>query len=217
MKRTRWIATTGCALALVGGGCSTGTENNGGDAEDFRTQLTEAFSNNLAGFSNAIQRLVLAVNGQPQTGVTLTPITGGFQGSVGVDVNGDGSLETTVAGQLVYINTSQGLAGGANFTLNGVTGGAPQTASGYAVLTQTGAASVSITNGYVTTHTETRGNDIEISDVNLNIGVGGGSYTVAGTADFNFNGLDGTLTFEPVGTWFKITVSGTGFGTFVIQ
>ncbi len=216
MKHSRWLAVSACACALWAAGCSSGTENNDADAEDFRQQLTDGFSNNLAGFSNAIQRLVLAINGQAQTGVTLTPIAGGFQGSVGVDVNGDGSLETTVAGQILWVNPSQGLYGGANFVLNGITGGAPQTASGSSVITQTGATSVAITNGYFTTETQTRGNSVEVTDANLDVDVGGGAYNVDGTADFRFNGLRGSLTFEPVGTWFKITVTGN-FPTFVIQ
>jgi hypothetical protein len=212
------MATMGVGLALLGGGCTSSTDNGGdGDVEDFKIQLEEAFTNNLAGFSNAIQRLVLAASGQTQNGVTITPITGGVQGSVGVDVNGDGSLETSVQGRLLFINPSQGLAGGANFTLTGITGGAPQTASGTAVVTQVGPSIITITNGNFVTHTDTRGNDASVSSVNLTTDVSGGGYKVTGTADFEFNGVQGLFTFEPVGNWFKITVSGDDFDTFVIQ
>ena len=213
---SRWTAGMGVTLALAGAGCTT-TENNNGDAEDLRIQLEEAFTNNLAGFSNAIQRLVLAASGQAQTGVTITPITGGVQGTVGVDVDGNGSLETSVAGRLIFINQAQGLSGGANFTLTGITGGAPQTASGQAVVTQVGPAQLTISNGSFATHTETRGNDLALTDVNLSTDVAGGAYKVSGNADFEFNGLDGLLTFEPVGNWFRIVVSGSGFSTFIIQ
>ncbi len=218
MRRAWLTATVGIGLALAGAHCTTSTDNGGdGDVEDFKIQLEEAFTNNLAGFSNAIQRLVLAASGQAQTGVTLIPISGGVQGSLGVDVNGDGSLETQVQGRLIFLNASQGLAGGANFTLTGISGGAPMTASGSAVVTQLGAAVISITNGNFTVHTDTRGNDASVSAVNITTDVGGGAYKVTGTANFEFNGVTGLFTFAPNGNWFKITVTGDGFDTFVIQ
>src|SRR5438132_9968518 len=102
MYRAQWLAAMGATFALSAGACSSsgGTDSNGG-ADDFHQQLSDAFQNNLDGFSNAIQRLVLAASGQSQTGVTITPITGGVQGSVGVDVDGNGSLETSVNGRLI--------------------------------------------------------------------------------------------------------------------
>lgn len=217
MQRQAWMAIASVGLALIGGSCTSSTDNNGGDVEDFKVQLEEAFTNNLAGFSNAIQRLLLAANGQSQTGVTLTPIAGGVQGSLGVDVDGDGALETQVQGRLIFINQSQGLAGGANFTLTGITGGAPETASGTAVITQVGPSIITISNGSFTTHTDTRGNDASVSSVNITADVSGGGYRVTGTSDFVFNDVVGTFTFQPNGNWFKITVSGQGFDTFVIQ
>ena len=219
MRRTGMTAMVGLGLALVGWGCTSSTDNGDGDGdvEDFKVQLEEAFTNNLAGFSNAIQRLVLAASGQPQNGVLVTPITGGVQGSVGVDVDGDGNMETQVQGRLIFINAAQGLAAGANFTLTGITGGAPQTASGTAVVTQVGPSVISITNGNFQTHTGTRGNDASVSGVNITVDVAGGGYKVTGTSDFEFNGVEGLFTFAPNGNWFKITVTGDSFDTFVIQ
>lgn len=218
MRRTYLTAMVGIGLALVGANCTSSTDNNGGgDVEDFKVQLEDAFTNNLAGFSNAIQRLVLAASGQAQNGVTLTPITGGVQGSLGVDVDGNGDLETQVQGRLIYVNPSVGFAGGANFTLTGIAGGAPQTASGTAVITPISASVIQITNGNFQTHTDTRGNDASVSGANLTVDVSGGGYKVTGTSDFEFNGITGIFTFAPNGNWFKITVSGDSFDTFVIQ
>lgn len=217
MRGTHLTAVIGIGLALAGSSCTSSTDNGGGDVEDFKVQLEEAFTNNLAGFSNAIQRLVLAASGQAQTGVTLTPITGGVQGSLGVDVDGNGDLETQVQGRLIYVNPSAGLSGGANFTLTGIVGGAPQTASGTAVITPISASVITITNGNFQTHTDTRGNDASVSGVNLTVDVSGGGYKVTGTSDFEFNGVTGLFTFAPNGNWFKITVSGDSFDTFVIQ
>lgn len=217
MRRTHLAAVVGIGLALAGSSCTSSTDNGGGDVEDFKVQLEEAFTNNLAGFSNAIQRVVLAASGVPQNGVTLTPIAGGVQGSLGVDVDGNGDLETQVQGRLIFINQAQGLAGGANFTLTGITGGAPQTASGSAVVTQVSSSVITITNGSFSTHTDTRGNDASVSGVNITTDISGGGYKVTGTADFEFNGVAGLFTFAPNGNWFKITVSGDSFDTFVIQ
>jgi len=218
MTPTRPLAAMGFALVCVAGACKIGnSDNNSGDAADFKQQLSQSFStNNINGFSNAIHRLLLAATGQAQTGVTLTPITGGVQGSVGVDVDGNGSLETSVNGKLIYLNPATGIAGGANFTLTGITGGAPQTATGSAVIAETAPSVVTISNGTFETHTQTRGNDLSLSSVNLTTDIGGGAYKVTGTADFDFNGLNGRLTFQPSGSEFKIVVSGSGFTTFTI-
>jgi hypothetical protein len=206
------------ALALIGAGaCSGETENNGGDAEDFEIQLGEAITNNIAGFQQSLQRLVLAANGSGQTGVTLTPINGGFQAAVGVDVNGDGSLETTIAGTLIFLNESAGLAGGANVAITGITGGAPQDAVGSGRATLVNSSTITLTDGYLLTHTHTRENDLEVEDANLTITMGLGLPSLSGTADFEFNGLRGMLTFIPDATHgFRIQVSGNGFDTFTV-
>jgi len=205
------------AAAMLGGACTSGTENNGGDAEDFQIQLGEAITNNIPGFQQALQRLALAANGNPQTGVTITPISGGIQAAVGVDVNGDGSLETTISGTLIFLNQAQGLAGGADATITGVSGGAPQDLQAGGRITQTGANSLVLTDGQLTTHTHTRENDLEIEDANLSVTITLGLPSVTGTADFDFNGLRGTLTFLPDAVnGFRIQVSGSGFTTFTV-
>jgi hypothetical protein len=56
-----------------------------------------------------------------------------------------------------------------------------------------------------------------VSLVNITADVSNGGYKVSGTSDFVFNGIPGEFTFEPVGNWFKITVTGDDFDTFVIQ
>ena len=215
MSRIMRVAKFVAVLAVAA--CSSkNTENNGGDVADFHQQLSEALQNNLAGFGNGLHRLLLAATGTPQTGVTLTPITGGVQGSVGVDVDGNGSLETTVNGKLIYVNPSVGISAGANLTVTGISGGAPQTLTASAAVAEPSPSLVTVTNGTLDTHTQTRGNDLSLSAVNLTVDLGGGGFTINGAGDFVFNGLDGRLTFQPNGTGFKITVSGNGFTTFTI-
>lgn len=219
MQHARTVVSTAMVLAIVSaiGGCSSGGNSNNGDPTDFHGQLSDALLNNLSGFGTALKRLALAVNGTAQTGVTLTDITNGVQGTVGVDVDGDGAMETSVAGKLVYLNAGQGLAGGANFTLTGITGGAPQTASGSATVTQTGPAVLTISNGAFTTHTDTRGNNLSVSQASISADASGTDLVLTGTAHFTFNALTGTLTFQPDGQGsFRIQVSGSGFTTFTV-
>lgn len=217
MRSERKLVAVGLCFALTVGSCKSGTDNsNGGDATDFHQQLQDAVQNNLAGFREAFNRFALvASGGTQQTGVTVTPIANGVQATVGVDVDGDGALETTIGGKLIYLNTSQGLAGGANFTLTGISGGAPQTASGSAVVTQTGPATLTISNGSFTTHTGTRANDFTLSHANLDVDGSGAATTlsVTGTSDFTYNGLAGQLTFLQ---GYRIQVSGSGFSTFTV-
>jgi hypothetical protein len=205
------------ALAVVAAGCSSSTgDGGGGDAEDFETQLGEAFTNNLAGFAESLERLLLAASGNPQQGVTLTPTETGATGSVGVDVNGDGSLETSVNGTLTYLNPSAGFAGGATLVINSITGGAPQDASGTATITPLGPATIAVTNGSFETHTDTRGNDLYLDDVNLTVDASGSAIHATGSASFEFNDLEGTLTFLNPSSGYAIQVSGPGFETFTI-
>jgi hypothetical protein len=207
----------GAALALAMG-CSSTTDDGGGggDAEDFETQLGEAFTNNLAGFAESLERLLAAVAGNPQDGVTITPTANGATASVGVDVNGDGSLETSVNGSITYLNPEAGFAGGATLVISSITGGAPQTANGQATIAPLGPASISITNGSFETHTDTRGNDLYLANANLVVDASGSQIHATGSAQFEFNDLEGTLTFLNPASGYAIQVSGPGFETFTI-
>jgi hypothetical protein len=211
-------AAMGIALVLASGSCgSGGTDNNGGDAVDFQEQLQDAMQNNLPGFNVALQHLALAVGGTAQSDVTLTPITNGVQGSVTLSVSGNPNDLTTVNGKLVYQNPGQGLAGGASFSLTSIQNGAPQTASGSATLTQTGPAVLQISNGKFDTHTDTRGNDLSVSQANLTLDASGALLKITGPAKFTFNGLSGNLLFQQAAaTGFSIEVSGNGFSTFTV-
>jgi hypothetical protein len=211
----------GVVLSLATGACSGGgsggaTGMNGGSATDFHQQLSDAFFN-VPGFQDAFQRLVKTLDGSPQPGVTLTMTSSGITGSDSADIAGRGMFDTQINGQFTYINPQQGLAGGANFTLSSINGGAPQTASGSGVVTQTGPSTLTISSGAMTTVTQTRKNHLSISGANLTVDVSGPKLVVTGPADFTFNGLHGTMTFESDGQGgFKISVSGSGFTTFTV-
>ncbi len=79
--------------------------------------LVTAHYEDIPAFSQALERLVLHLSGTPQPGVNITPTaTGGF-GSVSVDTDGDGTLESTIVGSLTFNNPSIGIAGGATIDI----------------------------------------------------------------------------------------------------
>jgi hypothetical protein len=213
-------ATTAVALAaLIAVACSSNSDNgnnNTVDASNFRQDFSFALENNLPGFGDAMNRMIGAAHGTAENGVTITQITNGVQASVGVDVNGVGTLETTLNGTLVYLNSSQGLAGGATLTLTSIAGGAPQTASGAGVITQTGPAVLTVSNGHFSTQTQTQHHSLSITQANLTLDASAANPVVTGTAQFTFDAVSGTLTFQSTGSGFRVQVSGSGFATFTV-
>jgi hypothetical protein len=210
--------TTVTFAALIAVACSSNSDNgnNTVDASDFRQDFSFALENNLAGFGEAMNRMIAAVHGTTENGVTITQIANGVQASVGVDVNGLGTFETTLNGTLVYVNPSQGLAGGATLTLTSIDGGAPQTASGGGVITQTGPAVLTVSNGHFSTQTHTQNHSLSITQANLTLDAAAANPVVTGTAQFTFDGVSGTMTFQSTGSGFRVQVSGNGFATFTV-
>ena len=207
------------AAALIAVACSSSSNdggNNQGDVAAFQQDFSFALENNLSGFGDAMKRMIGAAHGTNEPGVTVTPITNGVQASVGVDVDGDGTFETTLNGTVVYLNPAQGLAGGATLTITSIEGGAPQTASGAGVITQTGPAILTLSNGHFNTHTETQNHSLSITQANLTLDATAASPDVNGTAHFSFDGVSGTLTFQTTAGGFKVQVSGSGFTTFTV-
>ncbi|MGH7523036.1 MAG: hypothetical protein ACREK8_01900 [Gemmatimonadales bacterium] len=206
--------------ALIAVACSSNSNNGGttspGDVANFQQDFSFALENNLSGFGDAMNRMIGAAHGTTESGVTTTAITNGVQASVGVDVDGDGHFETTLNGTLVYLNPGQGLPGGATLTITSITGGAPQTASGAGVITQTGPAILTLSNGHFSTQTETQHHSLSITQANLTLDATEASPAVTGTAHFTFDGISGTMTFQTTATGFKVQVSGSGFTTFTV-
>lgn len=209
-----------CSVALIAVACSSSSDNGGnpnpGDVANFQQDFSFALENNLSGFGDAMNRMIGAVHGTTEPGVTVTQITNGVQAAVGVDVDGDGNFETTLNGTLAYLNPAQGLAGGATLTITSIAGGAPQTASGAGVITQTGPAILTLSNGHFSTTTETQHHSLSITQANLTLDATAASPDVNGTAHFTFDGITGTMTFQTTATGFKVQVSGSGFTTFTV-
>jgi hypothetical protein len=208
------IASAGLVLAALA--CSDNNSNNSGSADDLHQQLEDSFDN-VANFTEALQRVLLTLQGTPQPGVNFTETNTGVTGTVDVDVDGNGQRETTVSAVLTYLNPQVGITGGATLHVNSITGGAPQTATVDATVNPTGPTSIQLTNGSGSFLTQTRGNDLTVTSANLAVDGSNGHLVVTGTADFSFNDLVGIATFESDGQGsFRIRVSGDGFATFTV-
>jgi hypothetical protein len=211
-------AAAAVVAALALGSCSEDEGGNGGGGDEGAV-LEERLLNgidNVPGFTDALNRLVLTVNGSPQPGVSITPIAGGYAGTVQVDLTEDGNFDTSASGTLIFNDESVGLAGGALLTVDDVE--ELDTGTGSANVSQTGFASVALTNGnFSGTRTTTNPElELNISDANLGLDTSTGQLVVSGTNDFFYNGLDGNMEFVPVPGGFEIDVSGDGFEPFTV-
>lgn len=112
------------ALALVASGCGDDSNDPGGVTPGDVEQLLQNTFSDIPTIGNAFTRLIATLEGNPQPGVTLTPITNGVQGSVALDFDGNGSMEATVHGRLVYVDPNVGISAGATLTITSVDGAA---------------------------------------------------------------------------------------------
>jgi hypothetical protein len=122
--RTRVLSVLTVTLALAASGCGDEGNDPGGVTPGDIEQLLEDNLGDVSAIGDGMTRLIAALQGNPQPGVTLTPITNGVQGSVGLDLDGNGSLEATVNGTLVYIDPNIGIAAGATLTVTSIEGAA---------------------------------------------------------------------------------------------
>jgi hypothetical protein len=122
--RTKVLSILTASLVLAASGCGDESNDPGGvTAGDIEQLLEETFSD-IPAISDGMARLIATLQGNPQPGVNITPITNGVQGSVGLDLDGNGSMEATVNGTLVFIDPNIGIAAGATLTITDIDGAA---------------------------------------------------------------------------------------------
>jgi hypothetical protein len=222
MRVIRGAAWSGAATAVLAafalGSCGDDGGNGGGgggETEVLQDRLGSALDYS-PGFTDAIDRLITTINGSPQPGVDITPNLSGYSGTVDVDLDGDGTYDTSVSGALVLTNPSAGLVGGATLVVDDVEG--LTTAQGSASVGVTGPASAFIAGGNFTgTRTGTNPElDLSISSANIGLDVSSGNLVVSGTTGFFYNGISGDMEFVPVAGGFEIDVSGDGFDPFTV-
>lgn len=223
MRLVRGAVWSGSAVAVLAafalGSCSDDGGGGGGGGGDEVEVLQDRLGLALdytPGFTDAIDRLITTINGSPRPGVNITPNLSGYSGTVEVDLDGDGTFDTSVSGALILNNPSAGLAGGATLTVDDVEG--LTTAQGSAAVGVTGPTSAFISGGnFSGTRTGTNPElDVDISDANLGLDVSTGNLVVSGTTGFFYNGIAGDMEFVPVAGGFEIDVSGDGFDPFTV-
>jgi len=123
MSRVRVGSVVGLvALGLFGGvdACSdeptAGGNGNLSDPAHFEAVMRATITQGTIGVMDGISRLTVALAGGTADGVTLTPSGGGVVAAVGVDLDGDGSRESTITGTL-----TGNLSAGAQITISSIT------------------------------------------------------------------------------------------------
>jgi hypothetical protein len=176
---------------LVASGCG---EDGGNDPDP--TTPEELLTDGLAKIpqmGEALTRLVLTIQGTPQPGVNITPITDGVQGSVGVDLDNNGSHETTVNGSLVYVDPNVGLAGGATLTITDIDGPTDIDGNLTALVTPASATDVIINPG--TGFIDSPAGDISVDGMTIVVSFGTPTLQLSGSAQFTLAGDVGLLSF----------------------
>jgi len=220
MTRSRALLLIPLALGL---GCdlfnSEDGDNNGED-EVIDPVVTQAYLQRnftkIPRITDALGRVLLTLNGSPQNGVTFTPITGGVEGTVGVDLDGNGSLETTVDARVILNNPAAGIAGGGVLTVTAIhaasTGG-----NATANVTLVGSSTVTLSNGNGTLFPTQGPSQIAIANANLTVTPTLNNPSIVGSAAFASSGTTGTAFFENNGSGgFQIRVTSPDFATFTV-
>lgn len=188
------LAAITIVLALAN--CSDGGSNNDDEftPDDLENSLVHSFDN-IPQMGDALTRVVQTLQGNPQPGVSFTNVTGGVQGTVGVDLDGNGSMETTVSGTLIYIDPQQGIAAGANLHITGISGGpADGDFTGVIAPLSPTAFALSGSGGF-----SGGGVEVGVSGAAVSVDVATPAPVLDGIAYFQVNAEDGTMYFEDDG------------------
>lgn len=165
---------------------------------------------------DGLARLISAANGTVTPGVTFTNITGGVQGSIGYDLDGNGSRESSINAKLIYNNPAVGINSGATFTVTSIDAPYLDGTATAALSVAGGGTTVTITSGTADLK-PTNGPEITIPSVSLTISPTLSTPTVLGHADFSADNKTGTIFFETAttGGW-KMRVTSSSFATFTV-
>lgn len=222
MRSTRKVSALllGVLLALTSGACSTDPDDGGNTDDDIDPVVMEDYLQRswtkIPRITEALVRIVATVSGNPQTGVTFTPITNGVQGTVGVDLDNNGTFETSVNATVVYTNPSLGLAGGAHLTITAINAGST-TGTASADIALQGSSTVVFSSGEATLHPTQGPSLIEVSNGNITATASLTNPLLIGSADFGAGSTSGTAFFESNGSGgFRIRITSPDFATFTV-
>jgi hypothetical protein len=214
-------------LGLTVAGCfDVGTNTSATvplDPVKMQAYMTRNFSH-VPNLTEALGRVVLAANGGHPAGVSYTQTANGIQGTVLVDVKGDGTDSATVNATVTYNNPSLGIAGGATAAITSITSN-NLTGSANASIAIAGAGSILMFSSGAADLQYKNGPELVISSANLTVTMGtslvtansSGPITILGSADFSADSKTGTIFFESngAGGW-RIRVVSPNFATFTV-
>jgi hypothetical protein len=215
-RRTGRLASAAILTLLLAAGCDL--KLNGDDdtldaaaMEDF---LTANFAN-VPNIIEALERLVETASGSPQPGVTIIPTATGVQGTLAIDLDGDGTRERTVAGSITFNNPQLGVAGGGTLVISGITGGSAQIGANTQVrLIGSSIIEFGPGSGFFRT---AGGTQVALPEMLFTVQQGASAPVILGYMDFDGGNTSGTMLFESGGTagWF-IRVTGGDFPEFTV-
>jgi hypothetical protein len=205
----------GAALILLAGGCKSGTGSSGGDPvrTQLKNDLEESFGHS-PGLLDGLDRLLDAAAGGPADGVVLVSNGNTVSGTVEVDLDGDGTRETTLTGQAFFTATAGDFDGGATVGFSSPTGegagGYVQTVGQTAVVSAV-SGTLGVPAGDFQTILTDGGVNIDLTTANLDgyieLEVLGGEDPLFATVHFEDDGMGG---------WhMRVTGSGDSFEFFV--
>ena len=218
----------GFALAVVGLGflgCASIGDDPPAPLDPVKMQayIVRNFSH-VPNLTEAMSRVISAANGGHPNGVTYTQTANGINGTVLIDVKGDGTDSATVKASITYNNPSLGIGGGATAAITSLT--SPNiSGSASAALSVNGTGSVVTLSGGAADLQYTNGPKLVISSANLSVSTGlslrgassSGPITILGSADFHADSKSGTIFFESNGSGgWRIRVVSPDFATFIV-
>lgn len=193
LRSIRFRIVSALTLVSAVAALSCGDEGSGPDGNTAEDVLTQGLST-IPQMGEALSRLVLTLQGNPQPGVNITPITNGVQGTLGVDLDDNGSNETTVQGTLVYVDPNAGFAGGATLTITDIDG--PGVDGVLSALVQPVTAT-DISIGPGSGSLDTGAGPIEVNSMAIFIGFGTPTLQVSGVAQFTLDDQAGSVSVNP--------------------
>lgn len=214
--RSATVAFAFSMLALTASECNTDPAGGNGSISDpavFEAAARESFLPLMAGVSDGLARLLDVIGGGTPDGVTVTPIAGGANATVVMDLDGNGSREASINGSLVG-----DVATGAFVTVANISTGEPSTlGSGGMSVVETAPGIIQLDNIGGSGETDPAGgmNASQVGIVDGSVSIDLVTGTTTGFMETQITGeeqlLYVTITFEPTGSGgFRIRFNGSG-------
>jgi len=170
----------------------------------------------IASIIDGVSRVIQAANGGHPAGVSYTNTATGVQGTVTVDLKGDGSEIATVNATITYNNPAQGISGGATMSVSSINSASTTGSATAGVAVGGGGTTVQFSSGTADLH-PTDGPDLSISGANLTVSPTLSTPTIIGSAAFAADNKTGNVFFESNQSGgYKIRVTSSAFTTFTV-